>query len=211
MGLRDYQVADLSFYMRTPRCLNTSDPATGKTASVCVYLFFLWQSKQARSVWTMPKSLLDKNYDELMAWSEFVEGDVVIVDGPPAKRDEQMRSDARVFLMGFDCFSSNWETLLKYHPDIDCHACDEIHMGYGGANSKRTLNMFEAMKHIKYFVGMTGTIINGRYSSVYPCIEVIAPNLYGQEESEHGPSLHCARRSSNASNRGTGWRAKIST
>ena len=26
--LRDYQVADLSFYMRTPRCLNTSDPGS---------------------------------------------------------------------------------------------------------------------------------------------------------------------------------------
>lgn len=178
MNLRDYQVADLSFYMRTPRCLNTSDPGTGKTQSVCVYLYYLWDKKQVRSVWTMPKSLLKKNYDELMLWSKFSDGDVVIVDGPPAKRDAQMRSNAKVFLMGFDCFSSNWQTLLKYHKDIDCHASDEIHMGYGGPSSNRTKQMFEAMKEIKYFVGMTGTIINGRYSSVYPCIEVIDPKRY---------------------------------
>lgn len=151
---------------------------TGKTPSVCVYLYHLWKDKKVRSVWTMPKSLLKKNYDELMLWSEFDEGDVIIVDGPPAKREKQMASNAKVFLMGFDCFSTNWKKLLKYHPDIDCHACDEIHMGYGGPNSQRTQSMFKAMKKIKYFVAMTGTIINGRYSSVYPCIHVCDPKRY---------------------------------
>jgi SNF2 family DNA or RNA helicase len=176
--LRDYQVADLSFYMRTPRCLNTSDPGTGKTPSVCVYLWYLWNKKKVRSVWTMPKSLLQKNRDELMEWGEFEKGDVMIVDGPPAKRAKQMASDAKVFLMGFDCFSTNWRTLLDNHPDIDMHASDEVHMGYGGAESQRTLNMFDAMEHIKHFLPMTGTIVNGRYSSVYPCMHVINKKLY---------------------------------
>jgi len=45
---------------------------------------------------------------------------------------------------------------------------------------------FKAMEHIKYFLAMTGTIINGRLSSVYPCIQLCNPNLYinGYDEFE---------------------------
>jgi len=50
--------------------------------------------------------------------------------------------------MGFDCFSNNWEELLGLHPDINLHVCDEIHMGYGGATSQRTLNMFKGNRSI---------------------------------------------------------------
>lgn len=151
---------------------------TGKTPPVCVYLYWQWSSNQIRSVWTMPKSLLKKNRDELMLWSEFKEEDVVIVDGPKAKRDQLIASDGKVFLMGFDCFSNNWPHILEQHPDIDCHVSDEIHLGYGGPESKRTLAMIEAMKQVKYFIGMTGTIINGRLSSVFPSMQVIDPTRY---------------------------------
>ncbi|MFU8865474.1 MAG: hypothetical protein ACNA7O_16300, partial [Rhodobacterales bacterium] len=57
--LRDYQVADLAFYMATPKCGNFSDPGTGKTPSVCVYIWWLWHERKIRSIWTMPKSLLE--------------------------------------------------------------------------------------------------------------------------------------------------------
>jgi len=175
--------------MATPRCLDLSDPGTGKTPPACTYMGFLWSHRKVRSVWTMPKSLLKKNRDELLFFSDLTEEDVVIVDGPPTKRTKLMKSDGKVFLMGFDCFSNNWQELLGYHPDIDAHVSDEIHMGYGGPSSQRTQSMFAAMKHIKYFLAMTGTIINGRLSSVYPCIELCAPHLYphgyDQFESRH--------------------------
>lgn len=178
MQLRTEQVADLAFHMAVPRGMNLSDPGTGKTPPVCVYLYWLWSDQKCRSVWTMPKSILSKNRKELLKWSDFEEDDVIIVDGTPQQREKQMASDAKVFLMGFSRFSDDWEKLLRYHPDINCHASDEIHLGYGGPESGRTLRMYEAMEHIERFLPMTGTIVNGRLSSVYPCIHVIAPHLY---------------------------------
>lgn len=176
--LRDYQVADLAFYLQTPRCLNTSDPGTGKTASVCAYAWFQWSELGNRVVWSMPKSLLKKNADELLEFSGFKPEDVVIVDGTPAKRMKAIKSDAKVFLIGFTGFSTHWEDLLTAHPDINCLLVDELHMGYGGHESKRTTNLYAAMERIQYFVGMTGTIINGRLSSIYPSCQVIDAKFY---------------------------------
>lgn len=177
-NLRDYQVADLAFYLQTPRCLNTSDPGTGKTASVCAYAWFLWSELGHRSVWTMPKSLLKKNLEELLEFSGFAPEDVVIVDGTPKQRQKAMETNAKVFIMGFTAYSTHYADLQALHPDINCLLVDELHMGYGGHNSKRTKNMYKAMEKIKYFVGMTGTIINGRLNSAYPSIQVIDPGYY---------------------------------
>lgn len=176
--LRDYQVADLAFYMQTPRCLNTSDPGTGKTASVCAYAWYLWSELKHRTIWSMPKSLLKKNKDELIEFSGFKPEDIAIVDGTPAQRKKAIGSDAKVFLIGFTALANEWQDLLSAHPDINALLVDELHMGYGGHESKRTQNLYEMMKRIKYFVGMTGTIINGRLSSVYPCIQLIEPSRY---------------------------------
>ena len=176
--LRDYQIADLAFYMQTPRCLNTSDPGTGKTPSVCAYSWYLWSELQHRTVWSMPKSLLKKNMDELLLFSGFKPEDIAIVDGTPKQRKKAIESDAKVFLIGFTAFSNEWEALLAAHPDINAVLVDELHMGYGGHNSQRTQNLYAAMEKIKYFVGMTGTIINGRLSSAYPCIQLIEPSRY---------------------------------
>jgi Helicase conserved C-terminal domain/Type III restriction enzyme, res subunit len=180
--LRQYQVADLAFYLQTPRCLNTSDPGTGKTASVCAYAWYMWNDLRHRVVWTMPKSLLKKNKDELIEFSGFAPDDIAIVDGTPKQRKKAIDSDAKVFLIGFTAFSNEWEQLLTAHPDINCMLVDELHMGYGGPESKRTENFYDAMEKIKYFVGMTGTIINGRLSSIYPSIQIIDPSIYGQYE-----------------------------
>lgn len=180
--LRDYQVADLTYYLSTPRCLNTSDPGTGKTASVCAYAWYLWSDLKHRTIWTMPNSLLDKNRDELLEFSGFKPDDVVIVTGTPKQRKKAIASDAKVFLIGFTAFSNEWEQLLAAHPDINAVLVDELHMGYGGHTSKRTQNLYAAMQRIKYFVGMTGTIINGRLSSAYPSIQIISPGMYSSYE-----------------------------
>lgn len=176
--LRDYQVVDLAFYMQEPRCLNTSDPGTGKTASVCAYAWYMWSDLGHRVVWTMPKSLLKKNKDELIEFSGFSPDDIAIVDGTPKQRKKAIESDAKVFLIGFTAFSNQWPELVAAHPDINCLLVDELHMGYGGHNSQRTQNLYAAMQNIKYFVGMTGTIINGRLNSIYPSIQVIDPRMY---------------------------------
>lgn len=180
--LSDSQVADLAFYMSHPRGGNLSDPGTRKTGSVCVYAYWLWTEKKVRSAWAMPLGLLEKNVVELLEFTDFKREDIMIVAGTAAQRAKQMASDAKIFLMGFDCFSTNWEQLLTAHPDINALLVDEIHMGYGGDGSGRTQNLYKAMERIEYFLPMTGTLINGRLSSAYPVIHITDPSLYPSYE-----------------------------
>jgi ERCC4-related helicase len=138
----------------------------------------MWNDRRHRVVWTMPKSLLKKNKDELLEFSGFSPDDIAIVDGTPKQRKKAIDSNAKVFLIGFTAFTTHWEEMLTQYPDINCMLVDELHMGYGGHDSKRTQSFYAAMQKIKYFVGMTGTIINGRLSSIYPSIQVIEPSRY---------------------------------
>ena len=183
LPLRDYQVADLSFYMRAPRSLVLSDPATGKTASVCVYAFHLWENLGEKSAWAMPKSLLKKNFQELLEFTPFTEDDLVIVDGTKVQRNRLMSDRSKkVFLMGFDCYSNNWEYLLEQQPEVNALLVDEIHMGFGGSTSKRTANMIRSMSKVEKYLGMTGTLIDGKLSSAYPSIHVINSLYYSSYE-----------------------------
>jgi hypothetical protein len=168
LTLRDYQVADLAFYMATPCCGNFSDPGVGKTAPTCVYIWFLWDQKAVRTIWAMPKTLLRKNRDEILLWSDFTEEDVVIVDGTPKQREKQMSQDAKVFIMGYDCFANNWPQIVEKHPDIDCLVGDEWHLAFKSDSSKRTKSMYDFMDRTTFLVVMTGTIIDGRLDSAYP-------------------------------------------
>ena len=182
--LRDYQVVDLSFYMQHSRCLNLSEPATGKTPSVCVYAYHLWESLKEKSVWAQPPSLLKKNYQELLDFTPFTEDDIVIVDGTKQQRLKLIEQNKfKIFLMGFQCYSDNWEHILKSQPRINALLVDEVHMGYGGSTSKRTKEMCISMSKIDKYLGMTGTLIDGKLSSAYPSIHVINPLYYGCYES----------------------------
>lgn len=180
LALRDYQIEDLAFYLKHPRCINLSDPGTGKTPSVCVYAYYLWKDLGVKTAWAMPKSLLRKNKMELHRFTEFKDDEVIIVDGTPKQRKEQFQSpNGKIFLMGFNRFSEDWKFLLECHPQVDALFVDEIHMGYKGHTSKRTLEMFKAMRKLKYFLAMSGTIIDGRLDSCYPSIHIIEPRYYG--------------------------------
>ena len=178
-ALRTYQIADLAFYIANPRCANLSDPGTGKTPSVCVYQWFLWNEYRQRTAWLMPKSLLKKNKDEILRFTHFKPEDVMIIDGTRDKRAEQMRSDAKVFLMGFARWAEDWQTMLELHPDIKAVMIDEFHMGFKGNRSSRTEQLRFSMRSIPIFLPMTGTMIDGRLDTAYPAIEIIEPRYYG--------------------------------
>jgi hypothetical protein len=81
VSLRDYQVADLCYYMKNPRCLNLSDPGTGKTPSVVVCQWWLWSEHQCGTAFVMPLSLLKKNRDEILRFTHFKPDEVTIVTG----------------------------------------------------------------------------------------------------------------------------------
>lgn len=178
MELRDYQVADLVYYMMNPRCGNFSDPGTGKTPPTCVYMSWLWTEKMVRTIWAMPKTLMKKNREELLLWSEFEPDDVVIVDGTPKQREKQMATDAKVFICSYTCFASNWPRMVEHHPDIDALVGDEWHLGFKSDSSQRSQSMYEFMNRSTFLVAMTGTIVDGRLDTAYPFINVAAPGTY---------------------------------
>lgn len=251
--LRDYQVKDLAFHIANPKSLNLSDPGTGKTPTVCVLFYYWWARKGWKTVWAMPKSLMAKNREELLRFTEFLPEDVVIMEsdfapltknwtGPTFTREKKVKvklwvvedprgntlhkrgkvvddtmldgdmvvrkhvdpagnqqtrlikvpevakdliaaaKDAKVFICTFAFLRNNWERLLKTIPEIKGYGVDELHMGYGTPGSGQTDSFYFVNRHCEGFVGMTGTLVDGRLDSAFPAIHAIEPRYYGSYE-----------------------------
>lgn len=178
--LRDYQIGDLTFYNLpgNEKCLNLSDPSTGKTPSVCVQIEKRILEDHCGTAWSMPKSLLKKNYDEILRFTNLTANDVVIIDGTKSQREAQMKKPAVAYLMGFTRYAEDWQQLQHYNPYVRNHICDEMHLGFKGVESKRTHGFWQSMRNMDYFIGMTGTLIDGRLDTAYPAIHAIEPRYY---------------------------------
>ena len=177
--LHNWQIEDLAFYINNPRCANLSDPGTGKTPSVCVYFQYLWEYHGEKTVWAMPKSLLKKNRDEILRFTDLREDHVQIIDGTPKQRLKQINNpEAVVFLMGFQRWRDDWRMFLEVHPEINLVAGDETHMGWKTVTSKTGEELLKSMKKIKRFLPMTGTLIDGSLETAYPVIKIIEPRYY---------------------------------
>lgn len=175
--MRDYQIADLAYYIANPKCMNLSDPGTGKTPSVCVYQQYLWEHCQVRTAWVQPKGLMEKNRRELLRFTDFKPDDIVIVDGSPAQVKAALASDAKVFLMGPRRWTLSWKGLPS-----DCTALivDEQQKCFKRPESAATQSMMEAFrsKRFTYYLAMTGTLVSGSLDTAYPAIAVIEPRYY---------------------------------
>jgi len=296
--LREKQIEQLAFYIRNPKCLDLSDPGTGKTPPCCVYSYMCWARGGVKTLWSMPKSLLKKNLKELVRFTEFkvandkkyTPGDDVVIlrtdraeltkdwTGPtiasdrkrtgfrcflpgasaetntieltdawrercaqrgekyvplklgyrkddgkwytlndkgghdekpdgwvevtpvldPAGKPQKMsradpetfkdliaaasRDGAKAVICTFKFMSMHWERLLAAFPEIDLLLVDELHMAYGGLESGLTESFFHVNRKVSRFVGMTGTLINGRLDSAFPAIHVIEPRYYGSRQ-----------------------------
>lgn len=194
LPLRDYQIKDLAYYIAYPRCANLSDPGTGKTASLNVYMWYRLKEKQERSIFVMPISLFKQNKDSFFKFTNFDKTDVEMVRGTLTERQRIMRSDAKVFIVGFDFFKpriwtdratklkkgreSDYEYLCRHHRDIRTCVIDEFHMGYGNPESNRTMWWNKAMQDMNSVIPMTGTPIDGALGTVYPIIHIIEPRYY---------------------------------
>lgn len=85
---RDDQVKDVAVYIKNPRSGALLDAGTGKTSNVRMDTYWLWYQKKVRTFWVMPKSLLQKNLEEQLRFSDFEPGDIVIYDDPDRQLTE---------------------------------------------------------------------------------------------------------------------------
>lgn len=271
--LREKQMEQLAFYIREKKCLDLSDPGTGKTPPCCVLAYFVSRREQGKTVWSMPKSLMKKNLKEMLRFTEFEKHEVEIMrtdranltqdwtgptikstrrvayweledgrktnelrsnkrlrllylntegvevelrtgkppkqlknpdavvdyrvnpkrgpDGQPIKKwldepeefkdliQDAAQRGVKVFICTFAFLSAHWQRLMEAAPEIDLFLVDELHMGYGGPESQQTDSFYWVNKHCTRFVGMTGTLINGRLDTAFPAIHVIEPRYYG--------------------------------
>lgn len=176
MKLRDYQLQQLDYHLSYPRTINRSAPSTGKTPTVCVYMKIKYESKREKSVFVMPTSLFNKNKEEVMKWCDWTEDEVKVLDCSPEKR-KKIYEDEKVkcFIMSFECYSKEWRLLPE---DVNCVIIDEFHLGFSTHTSKRTQSYYRSTRRFENIIIMTGTLIDGRYSSAYPAVAVIEPRYY---------------------------------
>lgn len=181
LPLRDDQVMDLAFYIANSKSLNLSDPGTGKTPSLDVYIEYLKTYQGCETDFVMPKSLLKKNRDEILRFTNLEPDEVIIIDGTPAERQEQIARASTVRLMGFTRFSDDWKVIRSHHPKTNAVLVDELHMAFGSIGSQRTIQLKNAVKNSDVFLGATGSLINGKLTSAYPAIHIIEPRYYVSE------------------------------
>jgi hypothetical protein len=168
--LRDYQVSDLAHYIANPKCMNLSEPGTGKTPSVLVNQQRRWDQHQLQTVWIMPKSIMGKNKKEFKKFTEMYDN-VAVVDSMDIPA-------APILIMGPRRFSMLYRAgafgKRKWACDVD-----EIHLCFGGANSAATNDWLSFMdKQVVESVIMTGTLVNGRLDTTYSSIMAIEPRYY---------------------------------
>lgn len=187
--MRDYQSKHLGYFLSRERSMDLSEAGTGKTPAACLWIYE--RSQDAQVVWTMPKSLLVKNWQELLLWSNLEPHEVMLIDGTKAQREKQFANkETKVFLMGFDSFSNNWPTMVDKFPKL-YHLCgDEWHLGFSThgepdyrnptriIGTRRTHLMYQFMQRGGNYLGMTGTLLDGRLNSAYPALKLLDPMVY---------------------------------
>lgn len=181
--LRPDQIEDLATLICNPRHGLASDPGTGKTPTVCAYMRYLWDTKQTKSIWPQPKSLMFKNRLELIKFGGFRPEEVVILKGTKAQRLKLIMNPlAKVFICSFTGFANEWRLMRQWHPQINAIIVDEYHLGFKTATSQRSQELLECYRrtgaNMKYFVPMSGTFVAGRLDSAYVAIKIINPVYY---------------------------------
>lgn len=193
--LRPYQIEDLAFYIRNPRCLNRSEPATGKTGSACMYVQWVY-SNGGMTIFVNTSSIIGKNIDELLAFTDLQEHNIVRWTSDILKNPPKSVNNVACLFITADSLRMYWVEIMKMFPNVELLLADELHLYWSThgeewyewtargqelkrKGSQRTISFYRIMQKIPRFLGLTGTLIRGRLDSAYPVIQVIAPQIYG--------------------------------
>lgn len=167
--------------INNPKHLLGSEPGTGKTPIAAYYTQYRVDYHGEAVAWVQPKSLMEKNRNEILRFTGFDPKEVVVLKGTPAERKQLMASGAKVFLTTFTGWTKEWRALVEANPRLKTLIMDEFHLGYTGGDkeSKRVEQLYLSTRVMNSFVPMTGTVIKGRLNSCYPILHTIAPQFYG--------------------------------
>ena len=183
--LMPHQEKELSFCLTNRKSLNFSEPSTGKTVQAALFAYYLSRFENAKTLLINgSKSIMIKNRDEILKFSEFKPEEVVVVDTTPERRLGLFSNpNTKVFLMTAECLSNNLKEISKIE-GIDSIIVDESHKVYGSVEAKRTLNLLKCKP--KNFLALTGSpIVGGRLDSVYPLVKICRPLAYSSIEHFH--------------------------
>lgn len=191
------QEEDLIVAARQARCMNLSEPGTGKTGTAAILTYWHWFCNNKKTIWVQPNHLREKNRGELYAFTDFKPGEVEVLEkasetlGPRKRKgfpkadpetgfiDYIASSDAKVFVVGFTFLRMHYQHLLECHPEIDLVVVDEGHLGYKTNSSQASQALYRVMEHCSRFYYMTGSPIDGRLDSAFVPIHIINPGYYG--------------------------------
>lgn len=180
MDLREYQKKQLAFHLGRDRSINTSAPSTGKTPTMCSWIKLRNVIDGCKTIFVMPSSLMFKNREDMLTWTGWDEDEVQICTGTPQKRRKIYEDkNVKCFITTFDTFANEWEMIKDLQPDLNAVCVDEVHLGFSSHSSKRTQSLYRSSRRLKHFLFCSGTVIDGRYSSLYPMLAVIEPRYYG--------------------------------
>lgn len=178
LSLRDYQEGDLAFLISKKKGLLMHDPGTGKTPPACLFIYYVWAKHGSKTIWAMPTHLMKKNKAELLAWSNFKENEVAIVDGSRKKKDALIADkNVKVWITSFPGLVQ--KKAWTQYEGVRCVIVDEFHKYFSNHESPSTQELYRCVKKMEFFCGMSGTVIKGRLDSAYPMIQIIEPRFYG--------------------------------
>jgi hypothetical protein len=171
----DDQVPRLAFYMQQKKCMDLSDPGTGKTPPVCVNMGRR-VADGIKTAWVQPLALIEKNIQEVIRWTGLPRSAIAVLDGSAAKIQKEMTKGAQIFMLGPDRLKTTYQGI--WEQGVRALDTDEHHMCFGGPESARTEVFLEMAKYMDEMVMMTGTMINGRLDTGYSAIAAIEPRYY---------------------------------
>lgn len=165
MELKQHQKDTVAFYHKTNgRCLNTSEPGTGKTATVATYLK---ESRNLPAIIVCPASVKGTWKDELKLWGQLDSG---IVQGESGELP-----DSDILVINYNILKARRQQLSDIpYKTIVFDECQSL----SDPTTAQTKAATALSRRATHVIGMSGTPITNRPKDFWPILHIIRPKEY---------------------------------
>lgn len=165
MQLKPHQIETVQFYHAAQgRVLNTSEPGTGKTATIATYA----KDIKVPILVVCPASVKGSWADELKMWGGIK---AEILQGKSA----EIPYDAQALVVNYDVSKALLPKLVHYPYGLVVF--DECHF-LSNRTSGRTKAALALARRTTRVIGMSGTPISNRPSDFWPILNIIQPKMF---------------------------------